>query len=105
MRPPRWAIVRILFPAHCPAPKAIKSSCFMLDIKTAGIISKPGIPHATTIVPQLVEWLKAHGIGSRYDIETAKYLGRVDGLARPEVAEGADLLIVLGGDGTLLSAA
>jgi NAD+ kinase len=77
----------------------------MLDIKTAGIISKPGIPHATTIVPRLVEWLKAHGIGSRYDIETAKYLGRVDGLARPEVAEGADLLIVLGGDGTLLSAA
>jgi NAD+ kinase len=77
----------------------------MLDIKTAGIISKPGIPHASNIVPPLVEWLKERGIESRYDVETAKYLGRPDGLLRAEVPEGADLLIVLGGDGTLLSAA
>jgi len=77
----------------------------MLDIKTAGIISKPGIPHASNIVPPLVEWLKKRGIESRYDVETAKYLGRPDGLLRAEVPEGADLLIVLGGDGTLLSAA
>ncbi|HME06023.1 MAG TPA: NAD(+)/NADH kinase [Bryobacteraceae bacterium] len=77
----------------------------MLDIKVAGIISKPGIPHATNIVPPLVEWLKERGISSRCDVETAKYLGLENGLPRAEVPEGADLVIVLGGDGTLLSAA
>jgi NAD+ kinase len=36
---------------------------------------------------------------------TAAYLGSSGGVAREEVAEGCDLLIVFGGDGTLLAAA
>jgi NAD+ kinase len=77
----------------------------MQDIKVAGIMSKPGIPHASNIVTQLLRWLEQHGIEARYDIETANYLGRSNGLPRPEVPEGTQLVIVLGGDGTLLSAA
>jgi NAD+ kinase len=41
----------------------------------------------------------------RVDEVAASYLGRRDGLPRPEVPEGCQLIIVLGGDGTLLSAA
>ena len=41
----------------------------------------------------------------RYDERTAVYAARRDGLPRDEVPEGCDLVIVLGGDGTLLSAA
>jgi len=77
----------------------------MQDIKVAGIMSKPGIPHATAIVTDLLRWLEQHGLEARYDTETARYLGRSDGLARPDVPEGTQLVIVLGGDGTLLSAA
>ena len=77
----------------------------MPDIRVVGIMDKPGIPHASAIVPELVRWLESHGLQSRVDEETALYLGRSDGLPRAEVPEGAQLVIVLGGDGTLLSAA
>src|SRR5579871_2965341 len=77
----------------------------MHDIKTVGIMSKPGIPHASGIVPGLVQWLRERDIEVRCDKETAKYLGETDGLSRRDVAVGSDLVIVLGGDGTLLSAA
>lgn len=77
----------------------------MQDIRVVAIVSKPSIPHASTIVPELVRWLREKGIQARYDSETAKYLRRDDGLPRTEVAHDTQLVIVLGGDGTLLSAA
>lgn len=76
----------------------------MHAIKTVGIISKPDVPQARGVVPQLLEWLRARGLEARCDEETAVY-GACDGMPRSEVAEGAELVIVLGGDGTLLSAA
>ena len=74
-------------------------------IKVVGIMSKPGIPHASAIVGELLDWLKAKGLRARCDEETAAYLGHGDGLPRDEVPEGTQLVIVLGGDGTLLAAA
>jgi len=73
-------------------------------IRTIGIVSKPGVPAAAAIVPKLVSWLHGQGIAARLDEETALYTG-VAGISRNEVPEGCDLLVVLGGDGTLLSAA
>jgi NAD+ kinase len=73
-------------------------------IKTVGIISKPGSPLAATILPKLIDWLHVRGIEVRCDEESAFYLG-VSGLTRDEVPERCDLIIVLGGDGTILSAA
>ncbi len=76
----------------------------MPTIKTVGIISKPNSPAAATLVPNLLEWLRGHGVETRIDQSTGAYAGE-PGISREEVPEGADLLIVLGGDGTLLSAA
>ena len=73
-------------------------------IRTVGIVSKPGVAAAATIVPKLVTWLHGQGIAVRLDEETALYSG-VAGLPRDQVPEGCDLVVVLGGDGTLLSAA
>ena len=73
-------------------------------IKTVGIISKPNSPAAATLVPNLLEWLRSRGIESRIDESTATYAGE-PGMPRQDVPEGCDLVIVLGGDGTLLSAA
>lgn len=74
-------------------------------VKTVGIFSKPNVPAATTLVPQLLRWLTDRGIEARFDPETARYAGTPTALDRAEVAVGCDLAIVLGGDGTLLSAA
>jgi NAD+ kinase len=77
----------------------------MPAINTAGILSKPNSSEAARIVPQLISWLRERGISSRLDQETAAYAQSPSGLPRDQIPEGADLLIVLGGDGTLLSAA
>ncbi len=75
-------------------------------MKHAGIFSKPNVASATQpACPWLVEWLAERQVEVRYDDVTAGYLGRSDGLAREVVPEGCELVIVLGGDGTLLSAA
>ncbi len=77
----------------------------MPPIETAGILSKPGVARAYDIVPRLVGTLRDRGVSVRYDKDTAVYLSTDDGLPRPEVPDGCQLVIVLGGDGTLLSAA
>ena len=74
-------------------------------IKTVGIISKPNSPAAAELVPQLGEWLAARGIQVRADETTGEYAPALAIFPRAEVPEGCDLVIVLGGDGTLLSAA
>ncbi len=77
----------------------------MQPIKSVGIISRPGIQRGEDLVPGLLEWLAERGIAARYDKETAVYAGRQDGLVRERVPEECQFVIVLGGDGTLLSAA
>ena len=73
-------------------------------IETVGICSKPNSDAAAAIVPRLLEWLRDRNIGVRLDHETACYAG-TEGMPRDDVPQGCDLIIVLGGDGTLLSAA
>jgi NAD+ kinase len=73
-------------------------------IKTVGIISKPHAQAAFELVPNLLEWLACRAITVRMDEQTAAYAG-AKGIRREDVPEGCDLVIVLGGDGTLLSAA
>lgn len=77
----------------------------MAIIKTAGMVSKPSAPAASAIVPAVLELLRARGIVARIDEQTAEYVTGQRGLPREDVPEGCDLVIVLGGDGTLLSAA
>jgi NAD+ kinase len=76
----------------------------MLDIKTVGIISKSDAPRAAEIVPELIERLHARGATVRLDDVTAGYANAGQGMPREQAVEGCDLVIVLGGDGTLLAA-
>ena len=78
----------------------------MRAIHSAGILSKPHSEQAAQVVPELVSWLSQRGVSTRFDLESAAYAGQgAIGLPREQVPDGTDLLIVLGGDGTLLSAA
>jgi NAD+ kinase len=76
----------------------------MATVKRVGIFAKPNSPAAVTLVPELIAWLRHRGIEARLDAEAARYAG-LPGLDRTNVADGCELAVVLGGDGTLLSAA
>ena len=76
-------------------------------IKTVGIISRPRREDIARVVPPLANWLREHGSAVLCDSETSDCLGQatVETRKREELPNQVDLLIVLGGDGTLLSAA
>src|SRR3978361_485258 len=72
----------------------------------AAIISKPQKPELRTILPELVGWLARRGYSYIVDPDSACYIDASDHIDREEMPEQKpDLVIVLGGDGTLLSAA
>jgi NAD+ kinase len=74
--------------------------------KTAAIISRPDRPEVAQIVPGLMRWLGEHGYEVVTDLETSKYAGGKPSVPRSQLGSmPLDLVIVLGGDGTLLSAA
>jgi NAD+ kinase len=73
--------------------------------KTVGLLSKPNIPRAREIVPALCNWLRERGVVVRFDEQTGVYLDAPGAMPREDVAAECDMVIVLGGDGTLLSAA
>ncbi len=73
----------------------------------AALISKPQKPELETILPELITWLQGHGFDSILDPDSAAYIDRTnDAIERPEMpALNPSIVISLGGDGTLLSAA
>ena len=75
-------------------------------IRTVGIVSRPRRADIATVVPLLLTWLTERGVTVLLDQETAGCLSPASsGHPREELPSLADLLIVLGGDGTLLAAA
>jgi NAD+ kinase len=74
--------------------------------KAAAIISRPDRPDVGQIMPGLVAWLEEHGYKVIVDPETATYAAGLEIVPRAEMSSRPlDLVVVLGGDGTLLSAA
>src|SRR5215813_3172468 len=78
----------------------------MTVFKAIGVFSRPRRVDITGIVPPLLKWLSDRKITAFYDQETATSLHQGEGgKTRAELAADSDLLLVLGGDGTLLAAA
>jgi len=74
--------------------------------RRVGIVIKPHWPEAREVLRQLIPWLKGKDCEVVLDIETATLAGAEQtGLAKADVPRAADLVVVLGGDGTLLSVA
>lgn len=74
---------------------------------TIGIAAKPQPDGALPVLTELLQWLKRQGLPFVLDPEAAKLAGEGDWTIkeRSELPLSADLLVVLGGDGTLLSVA
>jgi NAD+ kinase len=75
-------------------------------IRTVGIACKPIPEVVCSIVPSLLAWLRRRQIETLVDNETQACIDAgIAGMPREALGEKVDLLMVLGGDGTLLSAA
>jgi NAD+ kinase len=75
-------------------------------MKHVAIVCKPNREELTQLLPELIGWLRNHGNEPVLDDEAGKYTDLAPSCERgrlPELKPG--LVIVLGGDGTLLSAA
>src|SRR5215467_1927789 len=74
--------------------------------KAVGIVSKPSKPAVAEIMPQLTAWLREHSYSFIVDPETAPHAAGAEVVSRQEMgSRQLNFVIVLGGDGTLLSAA
>jgi NAD+ kinase len=75
-------------------------------MRRVAIFSKPQKEELSTLLPELVLWMKAHGLDPILDPLSGSYTQTARVVARHLMpAENPELVIVLGGDGTLLSAA
>jgi NAD+ kinase len=75
-----------------------------MTIRTIGISLKPDQPQLGALVLELEKWLRDRSIEVLLGPEAAKAAVR-PGMPRSELADKIDLMVVLGGDGTLLAAA
>jgi NAD+ kinase len=73
--------------------------------RTIGIMTRPRPADVPGIVRPLQAWLAERGVNSLCDCATSETLGDSGGLTRVQLAAQSDLVLVLGGDGTLLAAA
>lgn len=75
-------------------------------VQTIGILSRSRREQLSVVVPPLLEWLEERGINPVLDEDTAAAVARgFHGEPAPAVADVSELLLVLGGDGTILAAA
>ena len=72
--------------------------------KAVGIISKPAKRELAGILPKLFDWLRQHDYQVLIDRETAVYASGPETVDRDQMCtRPLDFVVVLGGDGTLLS--
>jgi len=75
------------------------------QIRTVAIVSKPDRPELAQVLPRLYEWLLERNYRVVMDHESAGYFAGPPAVARDEFGRfSPELALVLGGDGTLLSA-
>jgi len=74
-------------------------------MKSIGIVAKRNRPEALALARRLVPWLRRRRRSVLLEAEVAASLGLGDGVDKAEMMRRADLVVVLGGDGTLLSVA
>lgn len=71
-------------------------------MKKIGIIGKTGKTEPSEILKNLLPWLREKGYEVFIDVETASQLN-MEGTLRSRIPSLVDMIIVLGGDGTMIS--
>src|SRR5271169_665458 len=103
--PPRRGRQSRVFSPRAQKDPGVESQTHMhpgQTFQSIGIISRPRRSDLCVVVPPLLKWLKERGIQTLLDEETANCLPNGSkGHTRQQVADASQLLLVLGGDGTL----
>jgi NAD+ kinase len=73
--------------------------------KNIGILVKPKFPEIKSTLHDVVSWLRSRNIEVILDTTSAILLGEQGGYPNAQLANKSDVLLVLGGDGTMLNAA
>ncbi len=78
-----------------------------MSVRRVGLIAKQGLTAAAPHLAAVSSWLHARGIETIFEIQTAALskLSNEPTLARDQLIAQVDLLLVLGGDGTMLGTA
>jgi NAD+ kinase len=77
-------------------------------VRRVGIVAKRGLRAASDHLEKLASWLRDKQLESVFDTETAVLAGSgaaAKSYSRDDIPRHADLIVVMGGDGTLLSMA
>lgn len=75
-------------------------------MRKIGILAKPHGLEVRSVMMELLDWLKGKDLEVFLDLDAAALVGREgEGRKRSELPSLVDFLVVLGGDGTLLSVA
>jgi len=74
-------------------------------IERVGVVIKPHAPNIEKVLRELIEYLEKRHIACLLEDVAARKLSLKDGVPREELPEKVELVVVLGGDGTLLSIA
>ena len=87
---------------------AVPSAGGSARISSVGVVAKSKLHAASALLREIAAWLAARGVKAVFERETAA-LASVNGdwavLDKDQIATSVDLVLVLGGDGTLLSMA
>ncbi|MFL6280636.1 MAG: NAD(+)/NADH kinase [Vicinamibacterales bacterium] len=79
-----------------------------MPITRVGLVAKIGLTAAAGALAELAGWLEAHGVHAVFETETATVVGLPPErrtVSRDELPCACDLIVVLGGDGTLIGMA
>jgi NAD+ kinase len=79
-----------------------------MAITRVGLVAKRGLDAAANILAELAGWLEARNVRAVFEVETAKLVGLPSGRptsTRDELPKACDLIVILGGDGTLIGMA
>ncbi|MDF1824351.1 MAG: NAD(+)/NADH kinase [Verrucomicrobiales bacterium] len=74
----------------------------MAETPRVGIIANPSKKGAKDLLRDLIDQFGEHEVPLFFERETAVLLGNVEGVSFEELSDQVDLLVVLGGDGTIL---
>ncbi len=69
------------------------------------VVAKPSHPEARRLADEVARWLAARGVVGLLEARTAEAVGRGAGVPLDALPDDLDLVVVAGGDGTLLGVA
>jgi NAD+ kinase len=79
-----------------------------MSITRVGLVAKTGLAAAASVLADLAGWLEARDVRPIFETETAALAGLPPGratVARDDLPRECDLIVVLGGDGSLIGMA